>query len=252
MTIQLTWRKVSLAIVSIVLVITSIITVIFLGDRTASATSQYSSGASKTATISVTGTGTATGKPDTLTLSIGVSTTAFSAASALNANNVKMQHLQAVLKAAGVPQSQLQTSNLSLNPNYSQDGTVTGYGVQDNLSVVMHNLQSAGAVIDAAAKSVGNSAQIQGISFSISNTSQLMAKARTSAMQDAFTRAKNLANASGLSLGSVVKITDDENAQIPEPPLYAGTALHKSSAVPVQAGTQAMSVNVRVVYQLKG
>ena len=210
-------------------------------------------GAAPNATVEVTGTGTVTGTPDTLTVQLAVQTKAASATAALDQNNAEMATLQSTLTAAGVATKDLQTSNLSLSPNYDNNGSVTSYVVQDDLSATLRELTSAGAVIDAAAHAVGNDVQIQGISFSISDTSGLLKQAREQAMQDAAAKAANLAAGAGASLGAVVKVTDQENLQSPVPmyaALKAASAAGAAAPVPVQAGSQQLSVQVDVVYQL--
>ncbi len=211
-------------------------------------------GAAPNATVEVTGTGTVTGTPDTLTVQLGVQTKAATATAALDQNNAEMATLQSSLTTAGVATKDLQTSNLSLSPNYDSNGNVTGYVVQDDLSATLRDLSSAGAVIDAAAHSVGNDVQIQGISFSISDTSGLLKQAREQAMQDAAAKAANLATGAGAGLGAVVKVTDQENLQSPVPmnfqAMRAAPSAGASAPVPVQAGSQQLSVQVDVVYQL--
>ena len=214
--------------------------------------SAASSASTGHATIEVTGTGTATGTPDTLTIQLAISTTADNATSALDNNNSEMKALEDVLTGAGVAKSDLQTSNLSLSPNYDSSGTIKSYGVEDNLTVTIRNLSTSGAVIDAAAHAAGNDVQIQGISFSISDTSTLMKTARLQAMQNANAQASDLATGAGSSLGPVIKITDQEQSVNP-PPREFGASLPMASsaaAVPVQAGSEQISVQVDVIYAL--
>jgi uncharacterized protein YggE len=212
-------------------------------------TSSNSPAVSNDATISVTGTGTVEGAPDTLTLQIGISASGSSAVEALAEANVKMTALQHAFR--GVPQRQLQTSGLNLNANYNQYGTITGYSAQEQLTVVMHDIALAGQAIDDAATAAGNSTQINGISFSISNSSGLLAQARAQAMQAAHTEAAQLAAGAGVTLGQLKSVTDQEQATEPPEPFY-GAALPASdkAAVPLEAGQQALTVQVTVVYDL--
>jgi hypothetical protein len=203
------------------------------------------------ATIEVTGTGTATGTPDTLTIQLAVSTTASSATDALDQNNAEMKTLEDVLTGAGVATTDLQTNNLNLSPNYDSSDTITNYGAEDDLTVILHDLSAAGTVIDAAAHAVGNDVQIQGISFSISDAAALLKAARLQAMQNANAEASDLATGAGTSLGSIAKITDQEQSATPPPRDFAANLSATASAtVPVQAGSEQISVQVNVVYLL--
>jgi len=205
------------------------------------------------AQITVTGAATVHGTPDTVSFSIGVQTTASTATSALSENNSEMQTLERALEGKGVTASEMQTSSLNISTNTDSSGNITGFSAGDDLDVTMSQVSDAGSALDAAADSVGNDVSLYGISFSISNTSALLATARADAMNNARTEADQLAAGAGLKLGPVVKISDQENA---EPtysfgPIAFGAAASDAS-VPLEQGTQPISVQVSVVYTLVG
>jgi len=201
-------------------------------------------------TISVTGSGVVTGRPNTLTVQMAVSTTASSATAALDQNNAEMTSLETTLVRAGVKWRDLQTTNLSISPNYDAQGVVTSYGVDDDLTATFHHIARAGAVIDAAAHAVGNDIQINGVSFSITGTGGLLRTARIEAIQNAQTEASDIASGAHTSLGRILRVTDQEQQAVPPPPyLFANGAAAKSS-VPLQPGTEQLSVQVSVVFAL--
>lgn len=222
------------------------------GAELTAATASGSTGAAAGARITVTGVATVHGTPDTLTVQVGATTSSPSATGALDKNNLEVATLEAVLASAGVAKADMQTSSLSLQPNLDRKGKVTGYQASDNLAVVVHDLARSGAVIDAAAHAVGNDAQIEGISFSISNTSALLAGARAAAVRDAEARAEVLASAAGAKLGPVVSIVDQEQQGSNVVTPGASFAVHGAGAspVPVQGGSEQLSVQVQVVYLL--
>jgi len=212
--------------------------------------STQASAAAAGAQITVTGSGQVEGTPDTATFSIGVDTTASSAVAALEQNNSQVSTLEHSLEQSGVATKDIQTSWLDLYTNTNNNGDVTGFSADDELNVTMHNLSYLGQALDAAVHATGNGVTLGGISFSISNQSALLAAARAQAMLSARTEADQLAAGAGLTLGSIVKVTDQENAN---QYLTFGDALAPAAAgrVPVQAGQQQISVQVTVVYQLK-
>jgi uncharacterized protein YggE len=206
---------------------------------------------SKGATITVTGSGTVNGAPNTMSFQIGVQTVATSAAAALNENNIKMKALEASLLKNGVTKKNLQTDGLNVYQNTNNSGTVTGYTVSDNLNVTTHNLQKAGTLLGAAANTVGNDIQLSGVTFSISNESAVLAKARAAAMRNAHTEAAQIAKGGGTTVGQIVKVTDQENTGgtgIVMP--FAEAAAKMATSVPVEAGSQSVNVQVEVVYAL--
>jgi uncharacterized protein YggE len=205
---------------------------------------------SRPGTITVTGSGTVMGTPDTVTVQLGVQTTASSATRALNENNTRMRALIASLTRSGLKPKDMQTSNLNLYENTNSAGQVTGFTVDDSLTVTIHHLKQAGAAIDAAANAVGNGIQLNGLTLSISNDSKYLAAARAKAMNNARTAASQITSAGGTHLGGVVKIIDEENSSSYVYPIFSGASGSALHAVPVEAGTQAVTVQVKVVFAL--
>ncbi len=233
-------RRLSLSVGLVVLVVVALVGGIAIGHR------RGSSG-----TITVTGTGTATGSPDTVSFQIGVSTSGASTASALTANNARMRAVEAALLAHGAVKSGLATSGLNVSSTTNNQGVITGYSVYDELTVTSHRLSSTGAMIEAAVTAAGNTAQLSGITYSITNQSTVLAAARAKAVASAHDAAAQLARAAGASLGSVTSLVDEENNQ---PVIYPGPfmygAVKAASSVPVRPGTQSVSVSVKIVYAL--
>lgn len=203
-------------------------------------------------TIAVTGSGTVQGAPDTVSFQIGVQNVAASAVQALSANNARVSSLENSLLVHGVTRKDMQTSGLDIYENTNDQGAVTGFTVVDDLSVTMHQISKAGAAIDAAVHAVGNGVQLDGVSFSISNESKLLAAARAKAMQNARTEASQVASGGNARLGAIEKITDQENSSPNIRPYPNFQALGLDKSVPLKAGSQSIDVQVSVVYALNG
>jgi hypothetical protein len=206
---------------------------------------------SSAATITVTGSGTVTGTPNTMSFQIGVQTTASTATGALNENNLQVGRLETSLLSNGIVRKNLQTSGLNIYTNTNQHNQITGFTVSDQLNVTTHKIKKAGAALDAAAKAVGNGIQLNGVTFSISNQSKLLAAARARAIKNAHTEAAQIAKGAGTTVGSVVKVVDQENSGttgVVYPVAYALSAA--KSSVPIQQGSQSISVQVQVIYSL--
>jgi uncharacterized protein YggE len=206
-----------------------------------------------TARITVTGTGNVSGVPNQLSLSMGVQTSAGSVATALREANAAVRSITATLRRAGVAASDMQTSGLSIYPNYSNSsGVPTGYQVSEQLTITLRRLSVAGSQISKAARAGGNATTIDGVSLNLSDTSALLASARERAVADARAKAAAYARALGRPLGSVVSMSETPPAQPFEPVTYANTpsASRAASSVPVHPGTQQLSVTVTVVFAL--
>jgi uncharacterized protein len=203
-------------------------------------------------TVTVTGLGKVMGTPDTITVQLGVHTSAPTATGALEENNAKTHALTASLRRHGVAAKDMQTSGLDLYPVTNSSGTVTGFSVDNSLAVTIHRIARAGATIDAAANAVGNGIQLSGVTLSISNDSKLLAAARAKAMGNARTTAAQVAAGGGAHLGAVVRIVDQENTNSYVYPVFGAASSVPSAlrAVPIEAGSQAISVQVKVVFAL--
>ena len=197
-------------------------------------------------------TGTISGTPDVVTVVIGVQTQSASAQTALDDNNKRAADVIAVLKESGVAPADLQTSQLSVNPSYDEKGQlITGYQVTNMVTAKLRDISTAGAVIDAAGKTAGDAVRVQQLSFSIDDDSALRAEARADAVKRAQAQAKQMADAAGIQLGAIRSITETPVAM---PAVYPSMAAADSAAgsVPIEPGSQELSVVVQVVYAIAG
>ena len=192
-------------------------------------------------TITVTGDGSVTTVPDRATFNFSIETRAKTATAALTQNSNDAAAVIAALKAAGVSSANLQTSQVSLMPQSSQDGTtIVGY-VASNGVTVRTPLANAGKMVDAAVGAGANG--VSGPSLDVSDQDALYRDALHKAVDDAKLKAQSLADAAGLSLGGAVTITEG-GSSAPMP------VADKMSAVgtPIEAGTQEIQASVTVTY----
>ncbi len=201
------------------------------------------------AAISVQGVGKVTGTPDVMTIVLGVETRAASAKAALDENNTLAAQVITVLKDSGVDPADLRTSQLSVSPTYGDKNDISGYQVTNSVTAVLRDIAGAGAVIDAVGQKAGNAARVQQLSFSIADDSALRSSARADAVKQAQVQARQLADAAGVQLGAVRSITES-NASLPTPVYAAAESASVGAAVPVEPGTQELSVVVQVVYDI--
>jgi uncharacterized protein YggE len=218
-------------------------------DRSVAAASTLTAATAGPGRITVTGTGTVNGTPSQLILSMGVQVNAASVGSALTQANQAVSRVTSVLKAHGVPQADIATSDLNISPNFRGSSQIPdGYGVTESLNVTLNGLTAAGARISEAVRAGGNTATVDGISLNLTDTSSLLARARAAAVADAKAKATQYAQALGQTLGPIVSITDHtSSAAFPLPEAAAGA---ERSAVPISPGTQQLSVSVTAVYSM--
>lgn len=194
-------------------------------------------------TVTTVGHGVVTVAPDEATVSAGVRTTGASAAAALSANGAAMAKVIAALKQVGF--SSLQTQQVSLYPQTSPHGRVTGFVAQDTVSVVAP-IAAAGRLIDAAVAAGANT--VDGPTLGVSIHGRLYRQALQKALADARAKATALGKAGGFAVGRVVSVSEQSS----EPPVAFQAAGAKAApSTPIEAGTQDITADVQVVFAIR-
>jgi len=201
--------------------------------------------------ITVTGDGVVDAAPDLAVLSMGVTTTADTATEAMAHNTAALAMVLERLKAAGIAERDLQTSNLSLNPNWtgydsSVPPKITGYTAVNQLTVRIRALDSLGVVLDAAITDGANT--VNGLGFALSDPRPAMDKARVAAVADARAKATLLVQAAGVGLGRIVSITEGGGYSQPGPVFKAQMA--EAAPVPIAGGEVSTNAQVTVVFEI--
>jgi uncharacterized protein len=201
--------------------------------------------------ITVTGTGVILGTPDQLTLSMGVQADGSSVGAALQQANRAVRAVTRTLTRTGVRHSDIQTSGLSIQPDYTGSSVVpAGYAVSESVEVTLRTLGAAGNQISAAVRAGGNAVEVDGVSLNLSDTGALLAAARARAAADARARAAQYARGLGRSLGPLLSMSEQNPAP---PPVFAPGAPRPAatpSPVPVSPGRQQVTVSVTAVFAL--
>jgi len=204
-------------------------------------------------TVTASGSGTVPGTPDQAEMSFGVQTHAANAKAALADASKVAAAITAALVKGGVDKKDVQTQNVSVYPQtIDQNGkqVVTGYDASVSVRTTVHDITKLGDLITAANAAGANS--INGPTFTISDPAPYRADAIGRAVADARITATAMAKAAGKSLGAVLSITTGDVVTQPGPLFSAADASGAAkSSVPIEAGTQDVTANVTVVYELK-
>lgn len=163
--------------------------------------------------ITVIGTGSVQSVPDQAQFSLGVDSTGPTAREVLAANSERMRRVLAALFAAGVAKSDVQTQDVSVSRSYPDDG----YSAENSVSITVHDLAKAGSILDAASNAGANN--VYGPTLTVSDQDALQAKALRAAVDNARAKARVLAEAFGVHLGSVTGVTESGAEAMP---MYAG------------------------------
>jgi uncharacterized protein YggE len=201
--------------------------------------------------ISVTGEAQISVAPDIAFVDAGVATDARTAREASEANNNAMTKVFAALKAANIDARDIQTSRLSLQPQYAPNRSgpspVVGYRASNRVTVRIHDVSKVAGVIDtlvgAGANDIGN------INFEVSQASKLLDDAREKAVADARRKAEIYAKAAGVTLGAPLSISEGGAPQ----PMFRTKMVGGMAAAPtpVAQGEETLSVSVGVTWAIK-
>ncbi|MDQ6873446.1 MAG: SIMPL domain-containing protein [Actinomycetota bacterium] len=217
-------------------------------------TSVAGPGSSPAFGVEVVGTGKVAGTPDVLRLDLAVTATRSQATDSLDSMSRSAGKVIAALKSHRVAGKDIKTSGLSLQPNYDYANgktTLRGYLASEQISATLRDLRRAGAAITAAVGAGGNAARVEGVALDLEGDSGLLAKARLAAIADARAKAEAYAKAAGRALGPVTVISENVTPATPQP-LDTGRFDAAGGAparpVPVETGSQQVSISVRVVW----
>ena len=197
--------------------------------------------------VTVTGEATVAVAPDSAMIRIGVSSQDKTARAASDANARQMTAVLAAIKSNNIADRDIQTSRLSLQPQYdpNKSGTarLTGFQATNQVTVRIRDIGNLAAVLDSAISAGAN--EMSGIEFIVSEQSKLLDRARDDAIADAHRKAELYAKAAGSKLGHVIAISEEGSAPPPRP-----MQALRAGAVPISPGEQTLRAAVTVSYEL--
>ena len=156
-----------------------------------------------------------------------------------------MTSVLAAIKDAGIADKDVQTSRLSLQPQYDPNKAgaahLLGFQVTNQVTVKIHDIDNLPVILDRAIAAGAN--EMSGIEFLVSEQSKLLDQARDEAIADARRKAEIYAHAAGAKVGHVVSITEGGGAA---PPIARDARRRRSG----RAGRADAARQVTVSYEL--
>ena len=205
--------------------------------------------------IRVSGSGEVAVVPDIAYINIGVHSEAEDVSSALEANNTQAAELTEALKAEGIEEKDIQTTNFNVYPQTRYDNmgqpVGTSYVVDNTVYITVRDLTKLGKLLDSAISAGANN--IYGISFDIADKETVLAQARELAIKDAEAKAKSVATVAGVTLGQILSI--DVSTPTYNQPYFGygmgGGASRVETSVPVSAGQIVVSYTATLNYAIE-
>jgi uncharacterized protein len=203
--------------------------------------------------LDVTATGEVTRVPDVAIISTGVVTKSATAGGAISQAATRMARVRAALKAAGVEDRDIQTSNLSLNPDYRYDNNqppkLVGYQSSNTVTVRFRDIASSGKIIDALVAEGAN--QINGPTLTIDKPEAALDEARAQAIRIGRARAELYARSMGQRVVRVVAISES-GGSYPVPPMpVMMQARAEAASSKIDPGEQKLQVNLAMTFELQ-
>ena len=209
--------------------------------------------------ITVSGSATISVEPDLAILDMGVEAFGKTVSFARSDAAIAMDAIVSSLKSEGVLEKDIQTQRLNISPKYewqeisigsqvTNKQVLTGYSVSNYVRVKIRDLDHVGKIVDSASESGGDFVRVNGISFNLEDTYNLMPQLREQAVQNAFMKADEYASAAGLRLGSITSLSEVGSSS---PSSAIGNQMRAMSALiesPISGGELQVSVTVVAVF----
>ena len=191
--------------------------------------------------------------PDVAIISAGVVTRQPTASAAIQENAARMERVLAALKRAGVPDRDVQTSSINLNPEYryqeNQPPQLNGYTASNQVSVRFRDIRNSGRILDALVAEGAN--QINGPTLTIDKPETALDEARTQALATGRARADFYARALGKRVVRLVSVSEG-GGNYPAPPMpMMMEARTQSADTKIVPGEQKLQVALSMVFELQ-
>ncbi|MFX4300250.1 SIMPL domain-containing protein [Pseudosulfitobacter pseudonitzschiae] len=227
---------------------------LFIATMTSGATAQQV-GVAAPPQIEVQGQGQVNVAPDMAVISLGVLHRSPRAQGAMKAVNDSMDAILERLTGQGVDPADVQTSQLTVAIDRSQQMQRMNAGEEvvsppeyvatSMLNVRVRDLDALGGLLDLALEDGVN--QMSGLRFDVQDPEPLEARARILAVKDAVEQAGQIADAAGVELGQVRRITAFNNGGRPQMMMEMSRS---GGGVPVASGEVSIDAQVSVIFDI--
>ena len=203
--------------------------------------------------LDITATGEVTRVPDVAIISAGVVTRSTTATAAIQENADRMERVRGALKRAGIADKDIQTSNISLNPEYryenNQPPQLTGYTASNQVSIRFRDIRNSGRILDALVSQGAN--QINGPNLTIDKPEGALDEARAKAATNGRARAELYARALGMRVVRLLSVSESGGYSSPPPMPMVMRAQADSAQTKIDPGEQQLQVSLAMTFELQ-
>ena len=218
----------------------------------------YNSSNTEATTINVNGQSTIKAEADEVSVYVGIETTEKTSEESKNANAKISDNVLVVLKTAGIPEGDIETSSYYIYPEYDWSNNkqeLVGYRTSNVLKITTKDFDKVGTIVDSSVDA--GATTIQSINFELSQDKQneVKTQAISKATEDAKVKAEATAQGLNARLGKVKTVTIQYYNYYPFP-IYAsaddGAALDvkEVARTAIQPSSLDVSSTVNVVFEI--
>ena len=214
--------------------------------------------------IHVTGRSSVTMEPNLALLEIEIEAVGLTVSSARRQAAEAMIVTEGALHDFGLKIEDVKTRHFNISPRYEyqefdMEGArigkqvLTGYVVNNSITVKIRNMKDIGDIIDGVSDAGGETVRINGVRFTVENTEPYMVGLRKLAVENAVSKAQQLAELAGVRLGQIQSISEssgpDYVRNYPEPSFGARAMAMPST--PISPGELEISLSIHVSFDIQ-
>jgi uncharacterized protein YggE len=210
-------------------------------------------------TVTVNAEGKTTISPDIAYVSFSVLTEGSNPVKIEEDNAKKMTDAINFVKEQGIDSKDIATTSYNLSPRYEYDKEkrtthISGYTLTQTANLKIRDFKKVAPILGGLSESGVN--QIGSVTFSVEDPDKYITPARDEAFTKAQAKAREMAAKNGVKLGRVLNFSD-YSGETPRPyqtyslEAKGGGVSQTSFAPPIEPGTQELTVQVSVTYELE-
>ncbi|MBI4992068.1 MAG: SIMPL domain-containing protein [Candidatus Harrisonbacteria bacterium] len=240
------------------LVNASLLVLILLGLSSLKTLYKYQGSLYPSRTLIVSAEGKTTVSPDVTTFTFSVVSEGADPEKIADENNKTMNTTIQFIKEQGVADKDVKTVGYNLFPRYEYDEKakktfISGYTLTQTVLVKIRNFSKIGKILGSLPELGIN--QIGSLNFNIDEPDKYLKVAREEAFEKASIKAKEMAKQNRVRIGRVVTFSESAGGYPPPIPVYEtfgrGGAFAAAKAPSIESGSQEVTVNVSVTYEIR-
>jgi uncharacterized protein YggE len=202
--------------------------------------------------ITVSGEGKVSVKPDHVVINFGVENSGKDATEVKKLNDETVDKVMKFIKKFGIPSSDFQTTNVSLNRNYDYEKKKFSFNASQSITITLKDISKYDSLMMGLVDNGINN--IENVEFKSSKIEDYKSQARKLAMSDAKHKAEDYVSVLNQKIGKAILISDNSQALFNEPRYYKLAAASMSNEAPMEtlaAGEIDVTANVTVSFILE-